>query len=185
MEAGRIAEHREFWRALVDWLASAPRDPLTISVPEPVGPAGVQREVIVYAMGEAAPPPVVVIRPGRRADTLALSSDPARPGVLRTAFVPADTGLYTLAFAGRAPSAALRATASTGAADDGWARLAVLAGTSGGRMLPADSLRSVIQGLTPEGARSTSRLPLAAILFAVLLLTAASEWAIRRLRGQP
>jgi hypothetical protein len=186
MEAGRIAEHREFWRALVDWLSSAPRDPLTISVPEPVGPAGVQREVIVYAMADAAPPPpLVVTHPSRRTDTLALSSDPARPGVLRTVFVPADTGLYTLAFAGRAPSAALRATASTGAADDGWARLAVLAGTSGGRMLPADSLRPVIQGLTPEGARSTSRLPLAAILFAVLLLAAASEWAIRRLRGEP
>jgi hypothetical protein len=185
MEAGRIAEHREFWRALVDWLASAPRDPLTISVPEPVAPAGVQREVIVYAMADAAPPPVVVTRPGRLADTLALSADPARPGVLRTAFVPADTGLYTLAFAGRGPSAALRATASTGAADDGWARLAVLAGASGGRMLHADSLRPVIQGLTPKGARSTSRLPLAAILFAVLLLAAGSEWAIRRLRGQP
>ncbi|HEY0021679.1 MAG TPA: hypothetical protein VGB24_02185 [Longimicrobium sp.] len=185
MEAGRIAEHREFWRALVDWLASAPRDPLTISVPEPVGPAGVQRQVIVYAMAEAAPPPLIVTRPGRLADTLALSSDPARPGVLRTAFVPADTGLYTLAFAGRTPSAALRATASTGAAADAWARLAVLAGASGGRMLPADSLRPVIQGLTPEGARTSSRLPLAAILFAMLLLAAASEWAIRRLRGQP
>jgi hypothetical protein len=52
-------------------------------------------------------------------------------------------------------------------------------------MLPGDSLRPVIQGLTPEGARTASRLPLAAILFAVLLLVAASEWAIRRLRGQP
>jgi hypothetical protein len=185
MEAGRISEHREFWRALVDWLASAPRDPLTISVPEPVGPAGVQREVVVYAMADDTPPPLIVIRPGRRADTLALSADPARPGVLRTAFVPADTGLYTLAFAGRTPTAALRATASTGAADDGWARLAVLVGASGGRMLHADSLRPVIQGLTPEGARDTSRLPLAVILFAALLLAAASEWAIRRLRGQP
>jgi hypothetical protein len=185
MEAGRIVEHREFWRALVDWLASAPRDPLTISVPEPVAPARVQREVIVYTMANAAPPPLVVTRPGRRADTLALSSDPARPGVLRTEFVPADTGLYTLSFAGRTPSAALRATASTGAAEDGWARLAVLVGASGGRMLPADSLRSVIQGLTPEGARSTTRLPLAAILFAAVLLVAAAEWAIRRLRGQP
>jgi hypothetical protein len=184
MEAGRIAEHREFWRALVDWLASAPRDPLAISVPEPVAPAGTRREVIVYATG-VVPPPLVVTRPGRRADTLALAADPARPGVLRTAFVPADTGLYTLAFAGRPASAAVRAAASTGAADDGWARLAVLVGESGGRMIPVDSLREVIRGVTAEGARGTSRLPLAAILFAALLLFAGVEWAVRRLRGQP
>ncbi|HEX8390919.1 MAG TPA: hypothetical protein VF665_01075 [Longimicrobium sp.] len=185
MEAGRLAEHREFWRALVDWLASAPRDPLSIQLPEPVAPAGARRELIVYAAPDAAGavPALVVRGPDNHVDTLALAADPARPGVLRAAMVPADTGLYTVAFAGRATSAAFRATAGTGAAEDGWARLAMIAGSSGGRMLPADSLRGVVQRLAPAGASEGSRLPLAALLFGAVLLAAAAEWAIRRLRG--
>jgi hypothetical protein len=185
MEAGRVREHREFWRALVDWLASAPRDPLTVRVPEPVGPAGARREVVVYAAGEAAasPPPLLVTRPNRRADTVSLVADPARPGVLRGAFLPADSGLYTFAFAGAAPSAAYRATASAGPADDAWARLSMLASQSGGRMLPADSLRPVIRRLTPDGAGGGARLPIGWILFWGLLLVVAAEWAIRRMRG--
>lgn len=186
MEAGRVREHREFWRALVDWLASAPRDPLTVQVPDPVGPAGARREVVVYAAGEgaASAPPLVVTRPNRGADTVPLVADAARPGVLRGAFLPADTGLYTFAFAGRAPSAAYRATAAAGPADDAWARLSMLASTSGGRMLPADSLRPMMRRLTPEGARSGPPVPLGWLLFWALLLAAAAEWALRRLRGQ-
>ena len=187
MEAGRVREHREFWRALVDWLASAPRDPVTLTVPEPVGPAGARREVVVYAMGDAGVrlPPLLVTRPGRRTDTLALAPDPSRAGVLRGAFLPADTGLYTFAFAGRAPSGAYRATASAGAAEDGWQRLSLLVSASGGRMLPADSLRPLMRRLTPEGADTGARLPLGWMLFFALLLAAGAEWAIRRLRGAP
>jgi hypothetical protein len=184
MEAGRVREHREFWRALVDWLASAPRDPLLVRVPEPVGPAGARREVVVYAAGEgAAAPPLLVTRPNRRADTVPLVADPARPGVLRGAFLPADTGLYTFAFAGRAPSAAYRATAEAGPAADAWARLSMIASASGGRMLPADSLRPAIRRLTPDGAGGGPSLPLGWMLFWALLLAAGAEWAIRRLRG--
>jgi hypothetical protein len=186
MEAGRVREHREFWRALVDWLASAPRTPLTVHVPEAVGPAGARREVVVYAAGEAAasPPPLLVTRPNRRADTVSLVADPARPGVLRGAFLPADSGLYTFAFAGAAPSAAYRATAAAGPADDAWARLSMLASRSGGRMLPADSLRPVIRRLTPEGASGGATLPIGWMLFWALLLVAGAEWAIRRMRGE-
>jgi hypothetical protein len=185
MEAGRVREHREFWRALVDWLASAPRDPLTVTLPEPVGAAGARREVVVYATdGATPPPPLVVTRPNRRADTVSLVADPARPGVLRGAFLPADTGLYTFAFAGRAPAAAYRATAAEGAAEDAWARLAMLASTSGGRMLPPDSLRPAIRRLTPDGAGGGPPIPLGWMLFWALLLAAGAEWAMRRLRGE-
>jgi hypothetical protein len=186
MEAGRVREHREFWRALVDWLASAPRDPVTLSVPEPVGPAGARREVVVYAAGDAGSrlPPLLVTRPGRRSDTLVLAPDPSRAGVLRGAFLPADTGLYTFAFAGRAPSGAYRATVDAGPAEDAWQRLAMLASASGGRMLPADSLRPLVRRLTPEGADTGARLPLGWMLFWALLLLAGAEWAIRRLRGE-
>jgi hypothetical protein len=185
MEAGRVREHREFWRAMVDWLASAPRDPVTLAVPEPVGPAGARRDVVVYAVGDAGSslPPLLVTRPGRRTDTLALTADRSRPGVLRGAFLPADTGLYTFAFAGRPPSGAYRATADAGPAEDAWQRLSMLASASGGRMLPADSLRPLMRRLTPEGA-DTGRLSLGWMLFWALLLAAAAEWAIRRLRGE-
>ena len=186
MEAGRVREHREFWRALVDWLASAPRDPVTLTVPEPVGPAGARREVVVYAAGDAGARllPLLVTRPGRRVDTLALAPDPSRTGVLRGAFLPADTGLYTFAFAGRAPSAAYRATADAGPAEDAWQRLAMLAGASGGGMVAPDSLRPLIRRLTPEGADGDGRLPPAWLLFWSLLLVAGVEWGIRRLRGE-
>jgi hypothetical protein len=185
MEAGRVREHREFWRALVDWLASAPRDPVTLTVPEPVGPAGARRDVVVYATGDAGSrlPPLLVTRPGRRTDTLALAPDPARAGVLRAAFLPADTGLYTFAFAGGAPSGAYRATADAGPAEDAWQRLAMLASASGGGMLPGDSLRPLMRRLTPEGAETGGRLSLGWILFGALLLAVGAEWAIRRLRG--
>jgi hypothetical protein len=186
MEAGRVREHREFWRALMDWLASAPRDPVTLVVPEPVGPAGARRDVVVYAAGDAGSrlPPLLVTRPGRRTDTLALTADPSRAGVLRGAFLPADTGLYTFAFAGRAPSGAYRATTDAGPAEDAWQRLAMLASASGGRMVPADSLRPLMRRLTPEGADTGMRLPLGWLLFWALLLVASAEWTIRRLRGQ-
>lgn len=185
MEAGRVREHREFWRGLVDWLASAPRDPVTLSIPEPVGPAGARRDVVVYAAGDAgALPPLLVTRPGRRTDTLALAPDPSRAGVLRGAFLPADTGLYTFAFAGRAPSGGYRATAAAGPAEDAWQRLAMIASASGGRMLPADSLRPLVRRLTPDGADTGRRLPLGWLLFFAVLLVAGAEWAIRRLKGE-
>ncbi|HEX6038029.1 hypothetical protein [Longimicrobium sp.] len=185
MEAGRVREHREFWRALVDWLASAPRDPVTLMVPEPVGPAGARRDVVVYTEGDegATLPPLLLTRPGRGTDTVALAPDPSRAGVMRGAFLPADTGLYTFAFAGGAPSAAYRATAAAGPAEDAWQRLSMIAGASGGGMLPADSLRPLMRRLTPEGADTGTRLPLGWLLFFGVLLLAGAEWAIRRLRG--
>ena len=103
--------------------------------------------------------------------------------MLRGAFLPADTGLYTFAFAGRAPAGAYRATADAGPAEGAWQRLSMLASASGGGMLPADSLRPLMRRLTPEGA-DTGRLPLGWMLFWALLLAAGAEWAIRRLRGE-
>lgn len=184
MEAGRVAEHREFWRALVDWLSSARPEPLAIQLADATGPAGVRRDVRVFDAREhtAAPvPPLILARPDRGSDTLRLTRDPASSNVLHASFVPAADGLYTLAFAGRPPRAAFRATRS-GASADGWARLALLASRSGGRMLPADSARAAIDRL--GGATSAGRGPGPWLIFAALLLFAAAEWAIRRLTGR-
>ena len=184
MEAGRIAEHREFWRSLVDWLSSSRPEPLTIQLAAATGPAGVRRDVRVFDSREqtAPVPPLIITRPDRTLDTLPLTRGPSSPDVLSASFIPAADGLYTLAFAGQPPRAGFRATRATASAD-GWARLALLASRSGGRMLPADSARVAIDRLgsaAPGGWRG----PSAWLIFAALLLFAAAEWAIRRLTGR-
>jgi hypothetical protein len=185
MEAGRVAEHREFWRSLVDWLSSARPEPLAVQLSAASGPAGIRRDVRVFdSRGQAGPvPPLVVTRPGRTVDTLALTPDAASPGVLRASFVPAADGVYTLGFAGQPPRAAFRAV-SGGASAEGWARLALLSSRSGGRMLPADSLRATLAGLGAATSPGGWRGPGPWLLFAALLVLAAAEWAIRRLAGR-
>ncbi|MBV9110880.1 MAG: hypothetical protein JO306_15845 [Gemmatimonadetes bacterium] len=186
MEAGRVAEHREFWRSLVDWLSSSRPEALSIHLANAAGPAGVWREVTVFDAREpagGAAPPLVVTRPGGATDTLHLAADSASPSVLRAAFVPAEPGLYTFAFAGQPPRAAFRATRDTGASADGWASLALLTVRSGGRMIAADSVSAVLAALkAPQAGGWRGPGPWA--LFAALLLLAAAEWAIRRLTGR-
>ncbi|HEU4558366.1 MAG TPA: hypothetical protein VFS20_10970 [Longimicrobium sp.] len=186
MEAGRVAEHREFWRSLVDWLSSARPEPLAIRLPAAQGGAGIRREVRVYdsrAQADAPVPPLVVTRPGGRADTVRLTRDPSAPGVLRGSFVPAAPGLHALAIAGQPPTAGFRASPSSTAEADGWPRLSLLAARSGGRVLPPDSLRPALDRLMAQGS-SAPRGPSAWLIFALLLIAAAAEWAIRRLTGR-
>jgi hypothetical protein len=186
MEAGRVAEHREFWRALVDWLSSSRPRPLAISVPEPSGVPGTRRDVRVYdsrSQAGAPVPPVVVTRPGGASDTLRLAGDASSPGLYRASFVPASPGVYTLGFAGQPPSAAFHAISPAGAPADAWARVALLAARSGGRALPADSLSSAVARIAGPGARIPPA-PSAALVFALLLAAASAEWAIRRFTGR-
>jgi hypothetical protein len=190
MEAGRVAEHREFWRSLVDWLSSARPEPLAIRLAGATGPVGARRDVRVYdARGQAdAPAPgLVVTRPGGGADTVRLARDPSAAGVLRGSFVPAAPGLHALAIAGQPPTAGFRAVASSPAAltadADAWARLSLLAARSGGRILPPDSLRPALERIASSHP-AAPRGPSAALIFALLLIAAAAEWAIRRLNGR-
>ncbi|HYJ78317.1 MAG TPA: hypothetical protein VEW03_01840 [Longimicrobiaceae bacterium] len=188
MEAGRVAEHREFWRGLVDWLASAPRDSLTIEVARPFGPPGTRQEVLVYdarARADAPVPPLVVTRPDRRADTLALVREPGRPRVWRASFAPAAAGVHAFALAGSPPRAGFRATPDGAGEADAWARLSLLAGASGGRALPADSLRPAVERLAAELPQGGSRGLAGWLLFGLLLIAAGAEWAIRRFQGRP
>jgi hypothetical protein len=185
MEAGRIAEHREFWRSLVDWLASSRSEPLSIQIADATGPVGVRREVRVYdsrAQAAGGVPPLIIARPGGAVDTLRLARDESSPSVFRASFAPAAEGLYTIAVAGERPRAAFRASAAAAPAADAWARLSLLASRSGGRVVSADSLGRVVDGLTAGGP--ARRMPSAALIFGVLLALGAAEWAIRRLNGK-
>ncbi|CAA9344797.1 MAG: hypothetical protein AVDCRST_MAG68-3290, partial [uncultured Gemmatimonadetes bacterium] len=177
MEGGRVEEHREFWRGLVDWLASAPRAPVSLRPAESVGTVGTRQEVAVFA--EGSPPPYVLLgRPSGPADTLRLTA--ARPGTLLASFVPAEEGVYTLAVPNFAARAGFRAT--RGVVDAGWARLALIASSSGGGLLPPDELaREVAARAGPDDAPPW---PLAWLLFAALVAAAGTEWAIRRLTGR-
>ncbi|HEV2149593.1 MAG TPA: hypothetical protein VGR37_19485, partial [Longimicrobiaceae bacterium] len=186
MEAGAVEEHREFWRSLVDWLASAPRDSLVAGIAEPVGPVGVPVEVRVFAPGSGEPSPTLMLSgPGGRREALPVAADPARPGVLRTRFVPARAGLYTLAFADGEPAAGFRAADSLPAADP-WARLALLADHSGGAALSPsefDAELSRREAALPQRDRGT--LPWRWILLALATTLAVAEWTVRRLAGRP
>jgi hypothetical protein len=185
MEAGRIAEHREFWRSLVDWLASSRSEALSIDVADATGPIGVRREVRVYdsrGQPNGAVPPLIITRPGGAVDTLRLARDGSSPGVFRASFVPAAQGLYTLAFAGERPRAGFRASATAVSSADAWARLSLLASRSGGRVLSADSVGATLNRLTTGGP--SGRAPSAALILGALLALGAAEWAIRRLTGR-
>lgn len=187
MEAGRIAEHREFWRSLVDWLSSARADSLTIDLPAGSGAAGARAEVRVYdtrASGILPTPVLVVARPDRSLDTLRLARDSTSPGTLRGSFVPATPGLYAFSLAGGRPSAGFRAAAAGGAPSDAWARLALLSRRSGGRMLPADSIGRTVAALTADVPGGVSRTTLAAVILGALVVVAGAEWAIRRLTAR-
>lgn len=178
MEAGRVAEHREFWRGLVDWLDAAPVGPFALSVREPVVPAGEAAAVRLLGPADAAAPPLVVTRPGGARDTLAVTSD----GDARLAsFVPAAPGPHLLSLGDGPPVAAVRAD-SAGAAADGWTALALAAWESGGAAVPAFALDGEIARRVPRGAADapTDR---RALLLAAVLLLAMAEWGLRRGRG--
>jgi hypothetical protein len=186
MEAGRVAEHGEFWRSLVDWLSSARPEPLAIRLSAASGPAGVRREVRVYdarGAADAPVPPLVVTRPGGATDTVRLARDASAAGVLRGSFVPAAPGLHALAIAGQPPTAGFRAAPPPAAEAEGWARLSLLAARSGGRFLPPGSLRPALARLAASSP-AAPRGPSATLIFALLLVAAAAEWAIRRLTGR-
>jgi hypothetical protein len=187
MEAGRIAEHREFWRSLVDWLASAPREPVVVEVPEALGPPGSPVEVRVFApaLSGELPRELYLARPDGSREALPLASDPLRPGALRARFVPAAPGVYALGAGSGAPLAGFRAAADSGEAVDPWARLALLADRSGGAALPADSFAAALArreaALGRGGGRTLPSLP---VLLALAALLAVAEWTVRRLRGR-
>jgi hypothetical protein len=181
MEAGRMAEHREFWRALVDWLDAAPSGPYGAAPAEAIVPIGEPAVVRVLGRADAAPPPLVVTRPGGARDTLPVSA--AGEGDARVArFVPAAEGVHLLSLGDGPPSAAVRAVRGAASAD-GWTALALAAWESGGAAVPASALDGEISRRVPRGGDGPPA-DRRALLLAALLLLAAAEWTLRRVRGQ-
>jgi hypothetical protein len=183
MEAGRVTEHREFWRALVDWLASAGTDSLLIQAHGAPVSVGVPARIQLYdsRADEGPAPSVRVTRPGGGDDALALARDPAEPRVWKGWLTPERPGVYRFALSGAAPSAALQAVDRPHPAAGGWPRAADLAAASGGGMLLAREARAAL-ALRTGGGRGGWPGPWVSL--GLLATLACAEWAIRRLTGR-
>jgi hypothetical protein len=193
LEAGRVEEHRDFWRALVDWVAGGASDPRAVRLAATLGPVGLPVEVRVYGAGPETAPALRLTRPDGSAERLAALPDPEEPGAWRAAFLPAAPGVHALSLGGEEePRAAFRAAGAAdpgrergaGHAGDRWARLALLAERSGGGALPPDSVGGRVERLLAErgGGGGPSLDPRAALL-ALVVLAALLEWTLRRTRG--
>ncbi len=93
LEGGRVEEHRDFWRAAVDWLAAGQRSPLALHLPTTRGATGGPVDVWVY--GDAADTVVLrLLRPDGSTERLPAAA--VEPGVRRATFLPLGAGLHSL-----------------------------------------------------------------------------------------
>jgi hypothetical protein len=190
-------EHREFWRSVVDWLAPPATD-LRIDTPHPVSAAGLPVTVDVEARG--TPSSIRLRRPDGTLEVLAPAPG-GGPHHARLAFLPTDTGVYTLITEQGAADAAVRIAprrgtdGSTGSAParvprrsspapapyngEASALLALAADASGGRALPAAELEAAVRNRLAARPTLPWRLPLLLLLLGI----ATADWAVRRLRG--
>ncbi len=182
MERGFGEELAAFWRGLADYAAGGLRSRYLVQTERRIGMVGERVELAVYDLEGGEEPPLLVLeRPDGSSHALGLAARAG--GVYHAAFVPATPGVYTLRGGDGPALGAFEALAAAGAVpSDGWARLGFLADSSGGRMAPADSAVAVAASLLPPGVeRGAFSSRTLSFLFAVLILLAVSEWALRRL----
>lgn len=189
LEAGQVEGHREFWTALVDWLAGGLRDPVLVRLSATLVAPRAPVEVRVHPIDDLASPTLLVTGPGGRTEPLALASAPDEPGALRAMILPDSAGLYTIGVATEPTRRAFRAVAggvAEGVADAAaWARLALLAERSGGVALPAAELEPwVARWQAEHHAAGWWRARVGPLLFALIVGAALAEWLLRRLRGR-
>lgn len=187
MEGGMVAEHRDFWRGLVDWLAGEGSGGVRLHLAEHGGPVGAAVHVELHGGPVDGAPTVRIERPGGASERV-----PARPvrageAAWRVAFVPDVAGVYAIGVDDQEPAAAYRALAgaATAAAEDGAARLTLLAYASGGAVVPADSVGAWLDAREAAFGPARGGGVLRWLLLAALLGAAAAEWAVRRLSGVP
>lgn len=183
MEAGRIEEHRAFWRDLTDWLAGGARDPVRIRIDPAAGAPG--RMVAVTSMASAGrrAPAVLSLRgPDGRTASLSTAATP-HTRTARTAFFAGAPGVYVVSAADAGAGTAAFAAGPSSAAPLAWARVALTAHGSGGDAVAAGDFERRLAAVDtrPRGPRRA----LGALLFAAAVALALTEWSARRVRGLP
>lgn len=177
LEAGRVAEHREFWRSLVDHLAGdASGARLTVGPNRPA--AGAPVEIAVWdPTGGAVPRAARVV--GARGEDDRVELHAGSDGVARGRYHPPAPGVYRVEAAGRTGGFGV----GGGEAPGGWGEVALLAAGSGGAAVPAGSAAAVVDRLAPAGDRPWR--PSRGLLLGAVVVLAGAGWALRRLRGRP
>lgn len=173
IEDGRIDEHRSFWRALADWLATG-RDSLIIRTASRVVAPG---EIVdVHAAAD-----IETLWHMTPSDTTPVLMRPAPSGGAAGRFLADYPGVHGLTSAEQsAPNAGVFADVNSPAPDDAWARLVFIARRSGGLLVNPDSVEVSMRAAAMPARRGWT-LPLL-VLALVLALT---EWTGRRVRGMP
>jgi hypothetical protein len=173
LEAGRNEALSAFWRSVADWLDAGLAQPISVSVAPTTAAPGVPVEIRLERFDTMVvrPRELLLSHAGRASDTLVVvwSDDEGQ-----ARFVAADTGEFVLGLPGRDSIAGHFADTSAGPARDGWARLGMLASSSGGRLVPGDSIDRVVRAGGGNGML---------VLFALIILLAFVEWTLRRWRG--
>jgi len=179
MEGGALAEHRTFWRRMMEW-----------------GAGGGDRRVWVMPSGEEVPgavvrlpvewtgsaPPLLRLRhPDGTEDPLEVAV--LSPGRGTAAFVPGAEGLHVILDASGEGIAAIPVSGSARPAPGAFSAAVRLAGASGGGVAPGGgAVGGEAGGPLPRGAPDGAT---ALLLLGLLALPALGEWTLRRLRGIP
>jgi hypothetical protein len=182
LQAGRGAELNAFWRGMAEWLDGGTRSALVITVEPGRASPGALVEVRLIRLDEATPVPVALqlVRPGGSRESLALGWD---EGVGHASFVTDGEGVFAVQAAATLsePVATHMADEAAPPPSDAWARLALLAASSGGELLREPELdRRIDERTSPLSFRVP---PIAWLALALVL--ALAEWTARRLRGMP
>jgi hypothetical protein len=187
MQAGRVDEHRAFWRSLVDWLAGGARDTVSIRLTENQ-PATERRLLVEVDDAAGSVEQLTVRRPDGSEEQLRLARvGSTAAGTRASALVAATAGLHELRLPGAATSTAFAAYGGEDSppvrAGNEWARLTLFAYRSGGAAISEQRLDGVIDGWRRASDRSTSPISRELLLFALIVSVAVAEWTVRRVRG--
>ena len=179
MEGGALAEHRTFWRRMMEWAAGAGDRNIWAMPPEGGVPGDMIRVPLEWTDPE--PPGLRLRHPDGTDERLTVAT--RAPGRGEALFVPRAEGLYVLLDEASEEVAAVPVSGHTRPPPDAVPTAVRLAGASGGGAVAAG-------GETGETFRDpfadpgSSTLP-SLLLLGLLTAVAAAEWALRRLRGLP
>lgn len=200
MEAGRVEEHREFWRGLVEWLAGEGPDAPPVRVSTGVGAAGVPVVLERFPVQDGGEGGAFLLEHPDGARELLQAEAPDPGGSLRAAFLPVGEGVYRIeggegttptGFRAVAPGAAGATRQAPGEPvaggprSDAVARLALLAHRSGGGLVEAPELEEAVEARLAAAGTGGGGSWLHWVLLAGIVALALGEWSLRRLSGRP